>query len=516
MAIERLRAPVVAALLLSGVTPAFAQDAWLTSRDGTISLEGTMLGFDGEFYRLSTEYGAISVDAQGVTCDGPGCPDLADYVAEIRISGARTMGDVLMPALVETFALRNGYLPRRVVQDDVAFRYDLTDPTQDRLIARFHFNLATTDEGFADLVADEADVVMAVREVNEAEIAHALDAGLGDLSGPQRARIVALDGLVPIVSPVNPLRDISLEALTAIRSGNLRDWHDLIGLSAPIDLHEKVGDAGLAVGGVEPEDPQPGGWRVQHESASGLVASVARSPEALGLTPFSQMGTARALRLTGPCGRSLSVSSASLKAEDYPLAMPLYLYVPARRLPLLAREFLGWLSTPAAELVVRRAGYVDQVPMLIPLGAQGDRLANAIQAAGEEVSLEDLREMIEAMRGAERLTTTFRFRGGAAALDPQSEGNVARLARDIEAGVYDDRQITLAGFSDGRGDAATNRKLALQRAQSVEAAVRDAAPTADWNKLVLRAIAFGEALPLACDDSVWGRQANRRVEVWIR
>jgi len=28
--------------------------------------------------------------------------------------------------------------------------------------------------------------------------------------------------------------------------------------------------------------------------------------------------------------------------------------------------------------------------------------------------------------------------------------------------------------------------------------------------------AFGETMPMACDDSDWGRQVNRRVEVWVR
>jgi phosphate transport system substrate-binding protein len=32
----------------------------------------------------------------------------------------------------------------------------------------------------------------------------------------------------------------------------------------------------------------------------------------------------------------------------------------------------------------------------------------------------------------------------------------------------------------------------------------------------LRAEAYGEALPMACDDSDWGRRVNRRVEVWLR
>lgn len=64
-----------------------------------------LLGFDGEFYRLETEFGELTVDSSGVLCEGPACPNLQDYVAELSVSGSTTMGAVLMPALVE--GLRN-------------------------------------------------------------------------------------------------------------------------------------------------------------------------------------------------------------------------------------------------------------------------------------------------------------------------------------------------------------------------------------------------------------------------
>lgn len=43
-----------------------------------------------------------------------------------------------------------------------------------------------------------------------------------------------------------------------------------------------------------------------------------------------------------------------------------------------------------------------------------------------------------------------------------------------------------------------------------------AAETANLDRVQLDLDAFVEALPMACDDSEWGRQANRRVEVWVR
>jgi len=89
------------------LAPLAAQDVTLTSPDGSVEVNGTLLGFDGEFYRVETIYGELTVDGSGVNCAGPACPDLQNYVAELSISGSSTIGEVLMPALIEGFALRN-------------------------------------------------------------------------------------------------------------------------------------------------------------------------------------------------------------------------------------------------------------------------------------------------------------------------------------------------------------------------------------------------------------------------
>ena len=51
------RAAVLAALVHFGpMAPAAAQDVTLTSRDGAVEVTGTLLGFDGEFYRVETRF----------------------------------------------------------------------------------------------------------------------------------------------------------------------------------------------------------------------------------------------------------------------------------------------------------------------------------------------------------------------------------------------------------------------------------------------------------------------------
>ena len=111
-----LRAAILAALFLwTGQNgPARADDVTLTSRDGAVEIIGTLLGYDGEFYRVESEFGILTVDGSGVLCDGPGCPDLQGYIAKISISGARTMGEVAdlhvhtLRAAAQTRQLING------------------------------------------------------------------------------------------------------------------------------------------------------------------------------------------------------------------------------------------------------------------------------------------------------------------------------------------------------------------------------------------------------------------------
>jgi phosphate transport system substrate-binding protein len=516
-----LRAAFIAALFLfRSVVPIAAQDVTLTSPDGAVEITGTLLGFDGEFYRVDTDFGQLTVDGSGVLCDGPGCPSLSGFVAEVAFSGSSTMAEVLLPALIEGFALRNGYRTERQNLDESHFIYALiaTDPR--RTVARFSFRVSNTDEGFADLLADEADIVMALREIRPIERDRASEAGLGDMTEEPRSRVLALDAMIPVVSPGNPVRAISPLQLTRILAGQITNWSDLGGPDAPIAVNLPAAGFGLAQA-VEDQLLRPAGLNlgpgiIRHDRSSALARAVVADPFAIGIASFAETGAAQALTLTGTCGFSLSANRRTIKTEDYPLTSPMFLYLPPRRLPKIARDFLSYTNGPAAQIVIRRSGFVDQAPEELSVNAQGDRFVNAITSAGPEVTLEQLQEMTSTLRPMARLTTSFRFEPGSSRLDAQSRSNVAQLARAIESGAYDARQILFVGFSDGQGSASTNQRIALSRATAIRKAVLKSAQTAQPLRVELNISGFGEALPMACDDSDWGRKVNRRVEVWIR
>ena len=254
----------------------------------------------------------------------------------------------------------------------------------------------------------------------------------------------------------------------------------------------------------------------RHPSNASLAEAVARDQLALGVASYSEIGNSKPLALTGTCGFQLRANRLTIKTEDYPLTAPMFLYIPARRLPKLAREFLAYTRTGPAQIITRRAGFVDQAPEEISLNAQGDRFANAIRVADGENGLAALKRMVDTLAPLRRLSTSFRFEAGAARLDAQSRSNVQQLAHAIEAGVYDGRQLVLVGFSDGEGPAEGNLRIAQQRAQAVKQAIEAAVETADLSQVRLSTDAFGEAMPMACDDTSWGRQVNRRVEIWVR
>ena len=516
----RCAAVFAAFLLFWTCSTAWAQDVTLTSRDGTVEISGNLLGFDGEFYRLDTVYGELTVDGSGVLCDGPGCPNLEDYVAQLSISGSSAMGEVLVPALLEAFAQRSGYKTTRETVDETHFLYLITDRETGKAVGRFAFRVSNTDEGFADLLANEADIVMAQREIRPNEQQRAREAGMGDMTRANRSRVLALDAMVPVVWPGNPVRSVSTAQLAAIFAGQITNWSDLGGPDAQISLHLPAAGSGLHQA-VEDRLMKPakltlGGNITRHVLSRSVPEAVLTDPFALGIASYAETGNSQVLTLTGSCGFSLSANRRSIKTEDYPLTSPMFLYQPARRLPKLAREFLAFTRGPTAQTVIRRIGFVDQSPEEIGLDVQGDRLANAILIMGDDNSGDQLRQMVSVLAPMMRLTTSFRFEAGSARLDAQSRSNVQQLAAELEAGQYDARRLLFVGFSDGDGPSAANQAIAKRRAEAVRRAVVAAAETANLDRVTLDVDAFGEALPMACDDSDWGRQVNRRVEVWVR
>lgn len=482
-------AAIFAALLFT--QGAKAQDVTLTSRDGSLSLTGTLQGYDGEFFRILTNYGPLTVDGQGVTCDGPACPDLTAPKAVIRFVGAADAGKSLLPQLFAAFALSRG------------LSYAAGDPT------------VISDPVTGEALAEMSFEPMAPGPAREAVLSGAAQMVVASVTEPDLgSHAVALDALVPIMAPGNPLPRISTTDLARVLAGEVENWAQVGGPDMPLVLHglEAGADLQQALSARLGRDVTA---LVVHATLGELAEAVAADPWAIAVTERAALGKARLLALTDSCGFPLLPTRLAVKAQDYPLTMPVFFLTPRHRLPLVAREFLEFLSSPEAQGAIARAGYIDRRAERQPMTADGLRLINAIKGAGDETTLDDLKRLVAAMDGADRLSLTFRFEGGTTTLDATSQNSLTDLAQMLEAGLFKGQALTFAGFSDGSGAAGANVKLAQSRAEAVLAALQALVPGMPEDQLP-RIEAFGEALPMACDETGAGRRLNRRVELWAK
>ena len=489
MVAMRCGAAIFAALMF--IQGARAQDVTLTSRDGSLSLSGTLQGYDGEFFRIETTYGPLTVDGQGVTCDGPACPDLTAPKAVIRFVGAADAGASLLPHLFAAFAEARGLV---FVAGNPAI---IRDPVSEETLAELSFDAMDPVAAREALLSGAAQMMVA--SVTEPDLG---------------SHAVALDALVPIMAPGNPTLRISTTDLARVLAGEVDNWSAVGGPDMPLVLHGLAPGADLqkALSARLGRDVTA---TVLHPTLAKLAEAVAADPWAIAVTERATLGRARLLLLTDSCGFPLLPTRLAVKAQDYPLTLPVFLLTPRHRLPLVAREFLEFLSSPQAQSAIARAGYIDRRAERQPMTTDGLRLINAIKGAGSETTLDDLKRLVAAMEGADRLSLTFRFDGGTTTLDAASQNSLTDLAQMLEAGLFKGQTLTLAGFSDGSGAAKANMDLAQNRAEAVLGALQALVPGMPEDQLP-QVAAFGEALPMACDETGAGRRLNRRVELWLK
>jgi outer membrane protein OmpA-like peptidoglycan-associated protein len=134
---------------------------------------------------------------------------------------------------------------------------------------------------------------------------------------------------------------------------------------------------------------------------------------------------------------------------------------------------------------------------------QEQAMRNAL-AAVEGVNIE---------RDGDLLYVTFRsdnqFAVGSFALRPDAQRDMVHLANVLTQ--YYKTTILIAGHTDSTGSESSNQILSEQRASAVSNILLANGVAAQR----LTTVGFGESAPIATNDTVYGRQLNRRVSLKI-
>ena len=525
---------VMAAGLAAGVTaPAVAQTVaqpgqpeqpadrtvTLKSFDGSTQLRGTLVGFDGSTFTIETVLGTLQIDALKVDCEGEACPQNMLFGAAFGVDGSRTIGAGLMPALIQGYAdSMDATMVAEVGQDPATQVLRIVHPNG-REMAAIDVRAGGTVEAFQALAERDAAIAMASRRARDRDIDLLRPAGIDDLRDTENEHVLALDGVVAITHPGNPIRSVSVDELALIFSGQLTDWSQLGGSPGPVTAYARDDDSGtidaFAAQVLAPRGLAMGATVRRLPSDIEVADGVAADPGSIGLAAVAYQRAAKALPIRQACGLLSYPTTFAMKAEEYPLISRLYLYTPPTGMPAHAKQLVDFALSDAAQPLIAETGFVDQRVESRALDQQGARLVYGV-AGEEEFSLDLMREMLRELDDATRLSTTFRFTTGSSELTPKSQLDARKLAEELSRGVYAGRDILLVGFTDSIGKFDLNRWLSVKRAQTVEQELRATLPPGALDQAGLAVVGYGELTPVGCNDTLDGRTANRRVEVWIR
>ncbi len=514
---KSVAAGLVAILSLTN-SPLNAQQITLNSIDGTVSMTGNLLEFDGDTYLLGMLIGDISIDASQVTCKGAGCPNLVAGLTEFAIAGSGAIGNTLLPTLIEVFALDRGGDLEVSTNADGSQKFSVLE-ADGSVYASITIQSSDSVNGFTDLMEGSAVIGMSSRRVNTNEIAAFDLSGKGRMDSPAQEQILAMDGVITAVNRNNPVQVLSLAQMSAIFEGDITNWNQLGGNDAPIALYRRAesADSTLAffTSAMGTGDHPFSNAATVLESDVAVSDAVAADINGIGITSYAQERNAKAVTIRSLCGELFEPSTFAIKTEEYPLTRRMYLYSAKNGLPDVAAEFMKFATSPAAQTVINSAGFVDQSASRADLNAQGRRLAQAIVSASGRSELLQLQDLATIMLDADRLSFTLHYNENGE-LDARAQADINRLAALIQSGEFSSRQMLIFGFSDNTSAVNTELDATQVIAQNVRDEIVAATGRANLGNLRISPIGYGRLMPIGCNETPYGQRSNNRVEIWVK
>jgi phosphate transport system substrate-binding protein len=205
-------------------------------------------------------------------------------------------------------------------------------------------------DGIKALIDKSTDIADSSRDIKPEETKLAESKGVNP-----KAHTVAIDAIVPIVHPSNPIKEISIEQLSLIYQGKITDWKELGGSSKKISVISRDTSSGtyetweqkvLHKAKVTP--------RAQLQASNGaIVQTVSKNKYAIGYIGIGYLNkTVKPLKVNG-----VEANAQMATSGTYPIARPLYMFTDGEpKGP--AAQFIKFLLSPEGQAVVKKEGFV--------------------------------------------------------------------------------------------------------------------------------------------------------------
>jgi phosphate transport system substrate-binding protein len=461
------------------------------------------------------EAGGTRPGAAGPLCKEGQC---AEATVKFGVYGSNTIGAQLMPALLASYGESLGMkVQQRVGADPEEVQVSMSDRGGAGL-ALIDLESHGSGTSAPGLASGRAEIGMSSRPIKPEEENKLLKIKL-----TPEPHVIALDGLLVLTSPQNPVASLTLDQIAQVFSGAVKDWSQLGRAPGKINVYARDDKSGTydtfnsLV--LKPRKLKLAPDAKRFESNNDLSDGVARDPNGIGFTGFAYQRSAKALAIGSACGIVSRPSPFSVKTEDYPLSRRLFLYTTNGTRHRLAREIVKFALSDAAQRVITDNGFIDLGLDFLPFSAQGERLASIFDLPAAELTpqaMAHVKQMTADMRGAKRMSISFRFEPGSDKLDVKARQDILRLAHFLAAPEMRGKDVLLFGFTDAVGAFETNLKLGQKRSDTVRAALLVLGGGVLIDGRHIKARSYGELLPVACNQTKADREKNRRVEVWVK
>jgi len=204
--------------------------------------------------------------------------------------------------------------------------------------------------GIKALLDKSTDIANASRFIKDKEVKMAAEKGIYPV--PHR---VAIDAIVPVVHPSNPVGDLTIEQLSLIYQGKIRNWNEVGGEDKKIIVvsrdtssgtYEVWEDKVLHKARVTP--------RAQLQASNGAVAqAVAKNTYAIGYIGYGYLNKdVKPLTVGG-----VVASEATALSGDYPVARPLFMFTSGWPTGIVS-DFINFVVSKEGQELVKKEGYV--------------------------------------------------------------------------------------------------------------------------------------------------------------
>ena len=207
------------------------------------------------------------------------------------------------------------------------------------------YNPTGSGAGITAVAEGRCDIGLASRALKDDEKAQGL-----------KETVLALDGIAIIVNPENPVKDLSIEQIAKIYTGEITNWKDVGGNDAEIVLIGREAGSGTRDGFESITDTKDAcKYRQELTSTGDVITTVAGNPNAIGYASLASVkDTVKALSVGGVAPTEATVSDGS-----YAVQRPFVLVTKdGVELSAAAQLFFDYATSAAAADIITAAGAV--------------------------------------------------------------------------------------------------------------------------------------------------------------